>query len=92
MRFLQLIVAFIAVLIAHVQKLVVVCKMLMMDPNDCARPSPSLVGALLMYSLICLSSKAGCTYQNISFSSEKNTDPVRNWWLEDARQWSLKDE
>lgn len=36
MRFLQLIVLFIAVLIAHAQKLVVVCKMLMMDPNDCA--------------------------------------------------------
>lgn len=36
MRFLQLIVVFIAVLIAHALKLVVVCKMLMMDPNDCA--------------------------------------------------------
>lgn len=92
MRFLQLIVVFIAVLIAPAQKLVVVCKMLMMDPNDCAPPSPPLLCALLMYSLNCLSSKAGCTYQNISFSSEKKTDPERNWWLEDARQLSLKDE
>lgn len=35
MRFLHLIVMFIAVLIAHVQKLVVMCKMLITDPNDC---------------------------------------------------------
>lgn len=89
---LQLTVVFIAALIAHAQKLVVLCKMQMMDPNDCAPPSPPLVGALLMYSLNCLSSKAGCTDQNISFLSEKNTDPERNWWLEDARQLFLKDE
>lgn len=92
MRFLQLIVVFIAVLIAHVQKLVVLCKMLITDPNDCAPPSSSPVCALLMFSLNCPNSEAGCTYQNVSFSSEKKTDPKRNWWLEDARQLALKDE
>lgn len=49
MRFLKLIVVFIAVLIAHVQKLVVLCKMLITDPNDCVPPSPSPVCILLIH-------------------------------------------
>lgn len=38
---LQLTVVFIAALIAHAQKLVVLCKMQMMDPNDCTSLSSS---------------------------------------------------
>lgn len=87
--FLQLVVIFIAVLIARVQKLVVMCKVLITDPNDCAPPSP--VCASLMFSLNCPNSKAGCTYQAASFSSEKKTDSKGNRWFEDARQVPLKD-
>lgn len=85
MRFLQLVVVFIAVLIAHVQKLVVLCKMLITDPNDCAPPSPSLVCALLMFSLNCPNSEAGCTCQNVSFSLEKKTlKGIGGWWMPDS--------
>lgn len=83
MRFLQLIVVFIAALIADVQKFVVVCKMLMRDPNDRAHPSPP-VGALLMFSLNCPNREAGCTYQSVCISVEKRADPKRSWWLGDA--------
>lgn len=75
MRFLQLIVVFIAVLIAHIQKLVALCKMLITDLNDCVLPSPSPVCALLMFSLNSPNSEAGCTQQNVSTSSEKKTNP-----------------
>lgn len=92
MRFLQLIVVFIAALIAHAQKLAVVCKMLITDPNDRAPPSPSPLAALLMFSLNCPNSEAGCTYQNVSISPEKKTDSKRNLWLGNARQLALRDE